>query len=381
MPALSLKAFEPLSEGGLYGREFADDLTGNHEGGRFLISAVGGFDSSSFTIKDTKSALDDWYEDGLMRRITWENPEGIQVWEGYVHSIEYQTGKQRKSKSIEKYLNRVYMRYSPLITSVSPPIEQPPITLIVDDSEGQIKYGVKSQVISGGGRADDTAYDWARTVLKDQKKVPVGRTVSTQSGGPPSIQIEAKGYYHTLKWLPYFSSATSGKIQANQVIQEVLQYFHSINPWLNLDFGWMDYNIRKAKRGYDELLSCWDVIENIIREGGQGGERWVGGFYQDRQFIYKPAEDILGLYGTSFELYQALDDPGQFIYDSALGSEVKPWDMVPDQILHTVDSNVGGDRDLMYIEQTTFTEPYGLDLVGEDDQRLKVYLAQRGLPG
>ncbi len=378
--SLSLKAYEPLSEQGLYGREFVEDLTPNHESGQFVISAVGGFDTSSFTIKDTKNALDDWYEDGLMRRISWENPEGIQVWEGYVHSIEYQTGKQRKSKSIENYLNRIYMDYSPLDTSVSPPLELTPVILIVDDLEGQFKYGVKSSVISGGGRADDTAYDWARTVLKNQKKVPVGRTVSTQSGGPPSIQIEAKGYYHTLKWLPYIRAAT-GKILAHQVIQEVLAYFHQTNPWLSLDFGWMDYASRGARRGYDELLSCWDVIESIIREGGSGGERWVGGFYQNRQFIYKPAEDIDGLYATGFELYQALEDPGQFIYDSLLGSEVKPWDMTPDQILHTIDSNVGGERDLMYIEQTTYSEPYGLDLVGEDDQRLKVFLAQRGLPG
>jgi hypothetical protein len=378
--SLSLKAYEPLSEQGLYSRQFVEDLTNNHEGGQFIISAVGGFDTSSFTIKGIKSELDDWYEDGLMRRISWENPEGIQVWEGYVHSIEYQTGKQRKSKSIENYLNRIYMDYAPLDTSVSPPLELSPIVLIVDDLVGQIKYGVKSQVISGGGRADDTAYDWARTILKNQKKVPVGRTVSTQGGGPSSISIEAKGYYHTLKWLPYIKAAT-GKIQAHQVIQEVLQYFHAINPWLSLDFGWMDYSSRRARRGYDELLSCWQVIEDIIREGGQGGERWVGGFYQDRQFIYKPAEDISGLYAQGFELYQALEDPGQFIYDSALGSEVKPWDMTPDQVLHTVDSNVGGERDLMYIEQTTFSEPYGLDLVGEDDQRLKVFLAQRGLPG
>jgi hypothetical protein len=143
----------------------------------------------------------------------------------------------------------------------------------------------------------------------------------------------------------------------------------------------MTYNSRRAKRGYDELLSCWQVIEDVIREGGSGGERWVGGFYQDRQFVYKPAEDILGLYSQGFELYQALEDPGQFIFDSALGSEVKPWDMTPDNVLFTVDSNVGGDRDLMYIEQITFSESYSLDLVGEDDQRLKVFFAQRGLPG
>ncbi|MGH7273417.1 MAG: hypothetical protein ACREIQ_03010, partial [Nitrospiria bacterium] len=123
------------------------------------------------------------------------------------------------------------------------------------------------------------------------------------------------------------------------------------------------------------------VIVGVIQEGGQGGERWVGGFYQDRQFIYKPAEDVAGLYGVEFQLYQALSDPGQFIFDAATGTEVKPWDMLPDMILHTTDSNVGGEKDLMYIEQITFNEPYGLQLVGEDDQRLNVFLAQRGLPG
>jgi hypothetical protein len=54
--------------------------------------------------------------------------------------------------------------------------------------------------------------------------------------------------------------------------------------------------------------------------------------------------------------------------------------MLPDRVLHTVDINVGGDRNLMYVEQITFTEPHGLQLIGGDDERLSVYLAQRGLP-
>lgn len=40
-----------------------------------------------------------------------------------------------------------------------------------------------------------------------------------------------------------------------------------------------------------------------------------------------------------------------------------------------------GPRNLMYIEQITFTEPYGLQLVGGDDERLDIFLTQRGLPG
>lgn len=38
-------------------------------------------------------------------------------------------------------------------------------------------------------------------------------------------------------------------------------------------------------------------------------------------------------------------------------------------------------ENLMYIEQVTFREPYSLQLVGGDDQRLAIFLKQRGLPG
>ncbi len=51
-------------------------------------------------------------------------------------------------------------------------------------------------------------------------------------------------------------------------------------------------------------------------------------------------------------------------------------------IIHSV--LIPGPRDtagLMYIEQITYTEPYVLRLIGGDDQRLAVFLAQRGLPG
>jgi len=64
------------------------------------------------------------------------------------------------------------------------------------------------------------------------------------------------------------------------------------------------------------------------------------------------------------------------IFDSVMGTEIKYWDMVPDRILRTVDDL----SDDMYIEQITYREPYSLNLVGGDDQRLSVFLKQKGLP-
>lgn len=378
--SLTLVAYEPLTNQGLYSADFSDDLTANHEGWSHTIMAVGGYDQASFTLKGTRDYLNDWYDDGLFRRVVLYNPEGLVCWEGFVERMRLTAGTLQKTKALEGLFNRIYLRYSPLDFSVFPPLALPPETLILNDPASQLYYGVKAAVISGGERADTTAYDWGRTVLGEKAWPAVGESVNTLSGDAMSLELECKGYVHTLKWLPYLNSI-AGSIQAHQVVQEVLRYFNGLNPgWISQDFGLMDYNFRAAQRGYDDMRSCWDVIAAIIGEGGRGGERWVGGVYQDREFVYKPAEDAGGLYSQEVQLWRALGDPGQFIYDVAIGAEVKPWDMLPDRVLHTVDINAGGDRNLMYVEQVTFTEPYGLQLVGGDDERLSVYLAQRGLP-
>jgi len=379
--SLSLIAYDPIIQSqGLYSREFADDITANHEGWTHTISAVGGFDSASFTLKGDKDYLKDWFDDGIMRRVVLYNPEVIPIWEGYVNRMRFTSGTMQETKTIENFFSRVYNHYSPLNTSVSPPLELPPQTIVVTNLNAELLYGVKALVLSGGSRTDDTAFEWAYNVLNRRSSIATGQSDNLQGTEAYSLEIECLGYFHTLKWIPYITTNT-GTINSHQVIQEVLAYFNGINPgWISQNFGLMDFNFAFSRRGYDDFPTCWDVIESIIKTGGEGGERWVGGIYQDRTFTYKPAEEVNGIYSDEVQLYRNLEDTGQLIYDVATGTEVKPWDMTPDKVLDTIDVNVGGTRHLKYIEQVTFSEPYGLTLVGEDDERLSIWLARRGLP-
>lgn len=392
MANLSLMAYETLTQSqGLYARDFVDDLTDKHERYTHTISAVGGFDTANFLLGGSRDYLEDWFNDGLLRRIVLYNPESVPVWEGFVSGMELTTGGVRKTKSIDTLYNRVYMYYSPLDSTTDPPTETSPTVLQFDDIPSQLELGVKSIIVSGGSRSSESAFNWGRTILRESKDAKVGETVNTKSSDTYSLNVDCLGYFHTLKWLPYITPFPTNKqqinlgpLQSHIVIREVLDYFNTINgSWISQDFGLMDYNFSKARRYFSEYdKTCWDVIEKeVIDMGGMGGERWVGGLYQNRQFIYKPAETLDGLYADEFQLHRALKDPGQFIYDTATGTEVKPWDLVPDRVLHTIDVNVGGDRDLMYIEQVKYTEPYNVELVGGDDRRLAVYLARRGLPG
>lgn len=381
MPKLSLIAYQSIVDSqGLYAANFTDDITDNHEGWTHTIKSVGGFDTATFTLKGDKEYLKDWFDEGIMRRIVYYNPEAIPIWEGFVSRLRFSSGTKQETKTIDNLYNRVYLVYNPVNTATTPPTEGPQRILFFQDAASRAKYGTKALVISGGGRTDAVAYNWGQTVLNNRKDISTGESVNITSGDTYSLEVECRGYHHALKWLPYIST-TQGSIQSHQVIQEVIQFFNIVNDyWISQNFGLMDYNFATSPRAYDDLPSCWDVIERIIQTGGRGGERWVGGIYQNRQFVYKPAEDASGLYADEYQLYRSLEDTGQLIYDSATATEVKPWDMTPDKILRTVDVNAGGTPHLKYIEQITFTEPYGLTLVGEDDDRLSVFLAQRGLP-
>ena len=337
--SLTLLANEPLTESStLYSRTFINDITAITQNQTFTISAVGGFDTATFSIMATIDELEDWFSDGLMRRIEFINPEGVQVWEGYVSRMRYNVGTLTQTKTVETLYNRIYMHYAPLDNSVDPPIAGVPQNLIFNDIASQQDFGIKSLVMSGGEKLADTAFNWARAALKDQKDVQIGRNINVNNQNSLSIEVECLGYWHALKWLPYIPVIKTGSIQAHEVIREILEYFNNINQgWLPQSFDWLDYNFRLERRGYDSLQSCQEVIKNIINEGGLGGERWVGGFYQDRNFLYKAAEDKLGLYSEHFDLQHTLADSQQFIFDSVLGTEVKPWDMVPDRILRTLD--------------------------------------------
>lgn len=335
MSGLSLIAYESLQDTGrLYGREFVDDLTAKHERYNHTISAVGGFEQASFILKGNRDYLDAWFDEGLMRRIVLYNPEAVPVWEGYVHGMKYSVGSLQKTISVQGMVNRVYMRFAPLDASTN--VAGVPITLAYDDPESQSTWGVKGTVIRGGELTHEEAFAWARTILSVDSEPQLGESINTTQSTMPNIEIAVKGYYTVLDWVPYLLTAT-GTLPAQQVIGDVLNYFDGVNPgWISTDTGWMDWNFRGERRGAEEYKSCWQTITNIIKKGGAGGERWVGGVYQDRRFIYKAAEDYRSIYGDYLFYSRRLDDPAQRIHSMA-GVEVKPWDVLPDRILITVD--------------------------------------------
>jgi hypothetical protein len=332
----SLFAYESLQEQGIYARQFVEDLTDRHEGYTHTISAVGGFTEASFSLKGPRSYLEDWFENGLMRRVIFYNTESVPVWEGFVFALTYSFGTIQKSKSMETVCNRVYFRFTPLNVSTVPPTPGLVTTLVYNDVTSQAKYGVKAQVVNGGEVTHEEAYTWAQAVLREGGQPKMGESINTGSTGAPQVTVTCKGYWEVLAWLPYLNSM-AGQIQSSQAVQEVLNAFNAVNfGWLSASADWLNYNYRRERRSADEYKTCQEVIRGIIERGGLSGERWVGGVYQDRRFVYKPAEDFKAIYSEFLYYTRRLDDPSHKIHD-ATGAEVKPWDAEPDRILVTLD--------------------------------------------
>lgn len=334
----TLKAYKPITRESLYDNNFLEDLTHNHEAYTHTISAEIGFDTATFTLKGDEDYLSDWLNNGLMRRITLQNPEGIVVWEGFVENMSLPYGSDQEKININDMVNRVYLRYKPITITGVTPTPDLATTLVVDDLDSQAIWGIKSTIIKGGEMTDESAFAWARTILTTQSIPKVTEEINTSASAVPALQINCKGYLHTLQWLPFISEI-SGDTWVHQIIKDVAIAFNTINAgWVSTDFSWMDFNFRKDRRASTELKSCLAIIKEVVLRGGLGGERWILMMMQDRRLIFKPAEDFKKLYGVTNLITRSRRDKKNRFYEEGLDTPIAPWDMLPDRILRTTDA-------------------------------------------
>lgn len=396
MSKLPLKISQSLQENSrqsLYndGSFFFEDITEKSEGYTQSISTVGGFDTCGFTLKGTQDYLDDWFRSGLMRDVRKENPQGNTIWRGYISRMSYINGRTIKTKNLDDLYNRIYIRYSPILGWVSQTTEggeefQTPITgepqVAYTDNDNSIEdWGFKTVVINGGERTTDRVLDWADTIINETAKrkgeIEPQITDNPFNQGDAVIQIECKGYWHMLSWVPYIYTK-SGQIAKSEAVKLAVLVFNSLNNgFFDTTFSRVGLNEELIQKNRNDYPTCLDVLKNIIQEGGPGGYRWVGGVYDNQELVYKRANtrNLESLYGFNRYITYA-KSTDQKIYDEYTGTEVKPWDLRPDNILITRDKT----NTLQYIEIATFTEPYQYQLIGGDDGRLTTLLNQKGLP-
>jgi len=326
-----------------------------------------GFDTASFILTGPPEYLAEWFENGLVRDVTWKAPDGRVCWQGYVNRLALTIGDVTRTVSVDGMANRVFYVYTPLDTTQNPPTASEQTTITKNDATSQARYGIKTAIVSGNETTAATADDEAYSALKRLKLIRVGEQRAIGQGKYPSLTVQMRGYAYMVDWCLYEQTGDTGTDNAHTIIIAVLTadangiiYASDVN---------IDTNTTAIEKYHDGKSTAWKIIQNIAargRESGSEGWPWTCGVYEGRKVWYKAQEGIDG-YGNpeSTNKYLAIthhiSDQGDVYLDEA-GAEIPSWAMRPDRLVYT--SGIPGLP--MLVKKVKWDAPGKVTLTGED---------------
>jgi hypothetical protein len=321
---------------------------------RHKIAAMGWFDTASCDLVVSRAEAEKWIDQHLGNRVAFYVDNPVEpIWEGLVSRIMYQVGGITFTVSLDNLYNRTRVTYSAPATSTVP--QQ---TAAANNTDSQAVYGIKE------GSIDAPVIDVAsgvathKTILRDMilsfAAWPQMSTVQGGSGTAIVLSLEFIGFYHTLEWEMYQSTA-GGTSQPNTLI--------SANMLPNLDNGTTffdntDTGLIVSNAAYSMTpnertgKTFWQKIQEAT-EPGDGTSRWIAGITPTgyggtttRRFYYRQAN-----YDVEYtvRLSEALR------IRTLYGNIVKPWNVRPDRGIRLLDvltgwSGLGDDPREAYLE-------------------------------
>lgn len=276
--------------------------------------------------------------------------------------------------------NRVSVIYSSVDTDTDPPtIGVRDKTDVANDTDSQSKYGIIEKIISVGGTTETEAEQIRDTWLSENSEPETSQQYNNQSQAVPSVTIECLGYVNWLNLFVYNQTASTGTINVSTQIQNVLAA--DLNSLFSTDYAGIDTNTLQVNRYVNDDSKGWDYIKALTSRGDASDNRYTFGIYNDRKAIYT-------VQPTTIAYLQRLTDPKQRV-ETPTGQEIKPWDVQAARYLQFPDfligktqvANLREDPRNMFIEQASFTSPWGLQMVGGKTGTLGTKLAKLGLGG
>lgn len=376
---VSIAAYEPLA----IGNGYVDDLTNRVESYEHEIAAMGGYWSAKIQMTDRQIALEDWYENGLGRRIVTTSPEGAVIWEGFVNEISLSLGGLSiKLGPLTGIANKVKLVYSTFdTTSGTPTTGVRAETSYSQDTTSQARYGVLTHVLSSGGATSVTASALVDEYLRLYKdpEVDQERTFAG-NGNAPSMTLDCLGYVHFLDTYKYNQTASSGTMDLSAKINAVIAA--EPNNFIDHATGDITSNVVAVPQYENDDKTAWSIIKELTAMGDGSDNKYIFGVYENRICHY-------GAIPTSAEYFQHLADPGQRILTDT-GQIVMPWQVLPGRWIVARDLLIGrvadstlieDDPRAMFVESVSYAVPNKVSLRGSKVRRLDQKLAKLGLAG
>lgn len=373
----------PLAAGGadLFALENSLVTDYQHE-----ITATEGFRSATMTVGASEPAIEDWLEYGLERHLEVLAEDRQTVWEGMVNSITARVGRAAITHGpLLDISNYVYATYTPLDTSVSPPVRGTQTrTLAAQNVDSRARYGTFEQIVQAG-EATAADADYALDLFLAEQAWPAYSTEWAEPSAP-SLSLELVGYWAMLERVHYLETTVGTVVVSDPAtppygkLQQVLSDAIGVNSWqASTDNSNQSANAALAPNYDDDSKTAWTVIQELVSLGDAANNRWLFGLYGGRKAYYAVAP-------TAPEYFVRLRGNVLSVED-ANGNSVKPWLVRPGKWLEYSDLFPGRGAQTLsqrdprreFIESVSYQMPFGLSLPGGRVHRLDQMLAQMGL--
>jgi hypothetical protein len=377
--SIAMSVFESLVSGGTWIRDGIGDRAEQLD---ITWAAQGGYWNHRFTQKMPQWEVEEWIDTGLGRHIEIYNSALDIIFEGFVSSVSGNIGSLtiQRGPLLDTVGNRIRCVYSTIDTTTTPPtLGVRESTSVANDADSQGKYGIIEKTLSVGGSTLANAEQIRDTALEDMREPTTDEKENLERSDVPSVTIEVLGYVHWLKAYTY-ASTTTGLQNADVKIEAILAA--DPNSIFSTNYRNVAVNATQVGAWEQSDRTAWALIQGITALGDSSNNRWLFGFYKDREAKYDAIP-------TTVKYQRRLSDPGQWIETYGAGGRIKPWNVTPGEWVFYTDLFVGKspaidyptDPRYLFIEQNTWAVPWALTMDGAKVGRLDQLLARLGLAG
>lgn len=374
---LPISAFQPL----IAGNALVDDTLGSQaDGYSHEIYANGGYWSAGFAIRDNKSAVEDWFANGLNRHIEVYSVGRAKIWEGFVNQITLTMGSLSAVRGpVLNIANRVKVVYQTISYNTVPPIAgNRAVTDAAGNTTSQGTYGILDETLNGGTGTLAEMEQVRDVYLAEYANPETSQRVNAGNGQVPSVQIECLGYVHLFNKYYYQEIASGG----TEAISTKLSNVMAADPNSYFTAGSIVANASTVGQYEDDEQKAWAIIKDLVARGDSGDNRYTFGVYNDRAVTYAAVP-------TTAYYEHRIADRGQEVQLASTGATVFPWDVtaaqwlfLPDFLIgQTPPTNLRLDSRYLFVESVRYTAPWGLEINGGKVAKLPQILAKRGLGG
>ena len=358
------------------------ELTDSYTALSFVKKAVGGYWSARIDTTDDRLAMEWWLQNGVGMYVEIADPGANVVWAGFVNGLSLNLAGLAITKGpLLDAGNRVVISYSPVDTvPEEPTLGTRTNTTVGENDDSQRKYGILYAYLSTGGITDAEADQLRDLFLSENANPKLSRTADLSgTAGDSIVSLDCAGYVQMFSQWPYNQTATTGLINLSAKIEDVLDADpNSIFSAANSN---VTANTIQVVAWETKDRDAWAVLRGLVDLGDTALNRYTFKVGANQLVTYAAAPSVI-------EYHQYLTDPRQEV-TTVSGGRIRPWDVEPGKWVLNPDlligslpaTNLRDDPRAMYVDQTTFTAPWGIALQGGDADRIEQVIARLGLDG